>query len=203
MIDARETAQFAESLAEDIATAGYSIRAGFIDEEELAALRAALLSLQAVGRFRPAGVGKSAEVCGTERSDRIAWLDPEHASPGVSAVLARFEALRLVLNRRLFLGLFELECHFAHYPPGAFYRRHLDQLRGDSRRALTCVLYLNDAWRAEDGGALRIYLDLEGRALDVMPQGGRLVCLLSDRFEHEVLPAQRDRWSLTGWFRRR
>ena len=34
-------------------------------------------------------------------------------------------------------------------------------------------------------------------------QGGRLVAFLSDRFEHEVLPATRERMSFTGWFRRR
>jgi SM-20-related protein len=37
----------------------------------------------------------------------------------------------------------------------------------------------------------------------VLPQGGRLVAFLSDRFEHEVLPARRERMSFTGWFRRR
>jgi SM-20-related protein len=37
----------------------------------------------------------------------------------------------------------------------------------------------------------------------VLPQGGRLVAFQSDRFEHEVLPARRERMSFTGWFRRR
>ena len=40
-------------------------------------------------------------------------------------------------------------------------------------------------------------------SVDVLPQGGRLVAFLSDRFEHEVLPARRERMSFTGWFRRR
>jgi SM-20-related protein len=66
---------------------------------------------------------------------------------------------------------------------------------------LSCVLYLNDGWRAEDGGALRLYLPT--RHCDVLPRAGTLVAFLSERFEHEVLPAQRERLSLTGWFRRR
>jgi SM-20-related protein len=41
------------------------------------------------------------------------------------------------------------------------------------------------------------------RVRDVLPVAGTLVCFLSDRFEHEVLPATRERLSLTGWFRRR
>ena len=39
-----------------------------------------------------------------------------------------------------------------------------------------------------------------GASQDVLPQGGRLVAFLSDRFEHEVLPARRDRLSFTGWY---
>ena len=38
---------------------------------------------------------------------------------------------------------------------------------------------------------------------DVLPVAGTLVCFLSDRFDHEVLPATRERLALTGWFRRR
>ncbi len=43
----------------------------------------------------------------------------------------------------------------------------------------------------------------EGGARDVAPIGGRLVIFRSDQFEHEVLPARRERLSFTGWFRRR
>ncbi|MNF18077.1 hypothetical protein D3C80_2219580 [compost metagenome] len=45
---------------------------------------------------------------------------------------------------------------------------------------------------------------LEGGAEhDVMPTGGCLVVFLSGDVPHEVLPASRDRLSITGWFRRR
>jgi SM-20-related protein len=63
------------------------------------------------------------------------------------------------------------------------------------------VLYLNEGWRAEDGGALRLYLP-DGPH-DVSPCAPTLVAFLSERFEHEVLPARRERLSLTGWFGRR
>ena len=58
------------------------------------------------------------------------------------------------------------------------------------------------AGQPEDGGQLRIYTG-GGASVDVLPQGGRLVAFQSDRFEHEVLPARRERMSFTGWFRRR
>jgi len=35
----------------------------------------------------------------------------------------------------------------------------------------------------------------------ILPESGRLALFLSDRIPHEVLPARRVRWSLTGWFR--
>ena len=85
------------------------------------------------------------------------WSRPAPRRPS-GCCLERFETLRLELNRELQLGLLDFECHFAVYPPGAFYRRHLDRFATDDRRTLSCVLYLNDAWSAQDGGALRLHL---------------------------------------------
>lgn len=112
------------------------------------------------------------------------------------------ESLRIAMNRRLFLGLEDFESHFALYPPGAFYLKHLDRFRDDDRRMVSAVLYLNQAWLPEHGGHLRMYLEDRGD-YDVLPTGGCLVVFLSGEIPHEVLPATRDRLSLTGWFRRR
>jgi len=196
-------AQAAESIAADIAARGYSFAGQFLAEPELHALRAECLRLHAAGEFRPAAVGKSAQRLPAVRADEIAWLDLAQSTPAVAAAMRRFEALRLALNRMLYLGLFELECQFAHYRAGAAYRRHRDQFPGDSTRRLSCVFYLNEAWTAADGGALRIHLEAQEDNVDILPEGGTLACFLSDRFEHEVLPAARDRWSLAGWFRTR
>ena len=111
-------------------------------------------------------------------------------------------ALREAMNRGLFLGLEDFESHFALYPPGAFYLKHVDRFRDDDRRMVSAVVYLNDAWLPEHGGQLRMYLG-EGVEHDVVPTGGCLVVFLSGEVPHEVLPAIRDRLSLTGWFRRR
>ena len=112
------------------------------------------------------------------------------------------DTLRGELNRQLFLGLEDFECHFALYEPGAFYQKHVDRFRDDDRRAVSAVLYLNEEWLAEQGGALRLYPEgVEPR--DVLPQLGTLAVFLSANLPHEVLPATRERLSLTGWFRRR
>jgi SM-20-related protein len=196
-------AQTAEAIAADIAARGYALVPRFLDGSELNALRAECLRSHHAGQFRPAGVGKPATRLPAIRADEILWLDLAQPAPAIAAAMLRFEALRLVLNRTLYLGLFELECQFAHYRAGAAYRRHCDQISGDPGRRLSCVLYLNDTWTLADGGALRLYLDAPETSVDILPQGGTLACFLSERFEHEVLPAARDRWSLAGWFRTR
>jgi SM-20-related protein len=130
------------------------------------------------------------------------WIDPVRATRGEAVLLARIERLRAALNRSLQLGVFELELQWALYPPGAHYARHLDAFRGDRARLVSLVLYLNEAWQPSDGGALRLHLDT-GSHRDVAPHAGTLVAFLSDRFEHEVLSATRERLSLAGWLRRR
>jgi SM-20-related protein len=115
------------------------------------------------------------------------------------------ELLRQTLNRELTLGLLGFEAHLALYPPGARYRCHLDQFQDTGDRVLSTSLYLNPDWGAEDEGFLRLYLDEPGSAPfeDVLPVGGTLVCFLSGRFHHEVLPSRLERLSATGWFTRR
>ena len=119
-----------------------------------------------------------------------------------AAKAAQNDELRQALNQAFYLGLADYESHFAHYPPGAFYQKHLDRFRDDDRRTVSAVLYLNDDWQADQGGALRLYPD-GGEPLDVLPEAGTLVLFMSADLPHEVLPATRERLSLTGWFRRR
>ncbi|BBI60303.1 hypothetical protein HSBAA_16090 [Vreelandella sulfidaeris] len=52
------------------------------------------------------------------RGDAIHWLD--HESAAQRRYLDAMSELQQALNHALFLGLFEYEAHFAHYPPGAF-----------------------------------------------------------------------------------
>jgi SM-20-related protein len=83
------------------------------------------------------------------------------------------------------------------YPPGSFYKRHLDQFRKDDHRKLSVICYLNEDWHEEHGGQLRMYLPEE--TVDFLPLAGRLVCFRSDQIEHEVIAGTRERRSLTGW----
>ena len=155
------------------------------------------------GALNPAGVGRGQGLAVREgiRGDSIQWLEHGQSAPS-DGYLQAMDELRSALNQAFYLGLEDFECHFACYPPGAFYQKHLDRFRDDDRRTVTAVYYLNEAWQTEHGGALRLYL-ADDTELDVLPSAGTLVLFISAELPHEVLPASRERLSLTGWFRRR
>lgn len=156
--------------------------------------------------FRRAGIGRQDDhhLNRFVRTDQIRWIEPNQGANG--AFLAWMENLRLALNRRLFLGLFDYEAHFARYEPGAYYKRHLDAFAGRSNRVLSTVLYLNPDWQLDQGGELLIYpaddpLPVTEPIERLLPRLGTLVVFLSEVFPHEVLPASRTRHSIAGWFR--
>jgi SM-20-related protein len=206
-IPPQEPPNNAERIAATLADAGWCVTDDFLAALVVNQLRHEAAQCWEAGAFRRAGVGRGEdlELRVDVRTDRVLWLDPATLSGAQQHYWQQLEQLRLAVNRNLFLGLHELEAHLAVYPPGTYYRKHLDQFRGLGLRQLSCVLYLNDGWGADDGGALRIYTDpQDAHAFDeVLPVGGRLVTFLSARFLHEVLPARRERYSVTGWFKRR
>lgn len=196
-----------DRISDRIGRDGWVAIPSFIVPGMVAALGEECARLAAQGSFHDAAIGSGADrqIAGDVRADQILWLEQSGSSEAQKECLDRFEEMRLKLNRELQLGLFEFECHFARYTPGAFYRKHLDQFSRDSRRRLSIILYLNSNWQSEDGGELRLYLERkpESGHVDIRPDGGTLVLFLSDRFPHEVLPAKRERLSLTGWFKTR
>lgn len=194
-----------DTLLDALEDRGWCVYPGFLPQDSVAALRATCLERLEGGEFHTAGIGSGqAQVVSEIRGDHIRWLDADDPHPAVKNYLATMESLRLAVNRRFYLGLRELEAHLAAYPMGAYYKKHLDRFRDDDRRALTVICYLNEHWAPEDGGLLRFWPDPsgEGECLDIPPLGGTLVTFLSDLYWHEVLPAQRQRLALTGWFKR-
>lgn len=197
-----DAGQVADALAEQ----GWIVLPGFLPLDKVRELRAQAQVQWEAGKFHAAGVGRGRELNINEavRGDQVQWLEP--ATIGALADYQAFvEGLRQNLNRLLYLGLFEFEAHFAVYPPGAFYTRHLDNFRGTSARLVTAVLYLNENWRDSEGGQLRLYTNGgdEGEYLDIFPHAGTLALFRSPTFWHEVKPALRERFSVTGWLRTR
>lgn len=152
--------------------------------------------------FKPAGVGRQGDYQRNQdvRGDAIQWLEP--GDPAVTEFLRWMDKLRLGINQRLFLGLFDYECHYAVYAPGAFYQKHRDAFRGSPGRKLSTVLYLNPEWDLVAGGELVLYDEAgEEQLVRLAPECGKLVLFLSEDFPHEVLPATQSRQSIAGWFR--
>lgn len=191
-----------DQAADALAQAGWWYGDQAVPEHLLAELREDMQTLIEADALERAGVGRETDfhIDRTVRRDRILWLNGQRPAPARFLSLA--EHVRRELNRRLFLGLFEYEAHYAHYPPGAFYRRHVDSFRGAANRILSTVTYLNTDWQPGDGGELVLYADEGDEVLArIAPKAGRLVIFLSEELPHEVLPARRDRFSIAGWYR--
>jgi SM-20-related protein len=190
-----------ESIATDIQGRGYSIKPNGLPMALAEALWGHLQSMSAQ-QFDRAGIGRDDAYALNSfvRTDEICWITGE--SRAGQQWLNWMAVLQHYLNRRLLLGLFSFESHFAHYAPGDFYKRHLDAFKGGANRILSVVVYLNPGWQPVDGGELVIYTDeVDQDSIRVTPAFGTLVVFLSEDFPHEVLPAQRDRYSIAGWFR--
>lgn len=193
--------RFSEALLDEVAAAlrqrDWLVLDGCLDEALLTALADRATSTP----LSPAAMGRGGERrhSASRRGDGIAWLDASQ-SPD-SQLIAAMENLLQGVNQRLFLGLFSVEAHYAHYPPGAAYEKHRDAFRSSSSRVLSLVLYLNRDWRREEGGQLRLYTT-DGAAIseEIVPRWGRLVIFLSEAVPHEVLSASRDRYSIAAWF---
>lgn len=190
------------TLADALRRDGWATVRHLVDDDLVDALAAEARAHREAQRLQPAATGRAdGRQRGGLRGDSTLWLDDAACGAASARLLAAFEALRVDMDRRLLLGLREVEAHFAHYPPGAAYVRHRDRFRDDDARVLSLVLYLNRDWPEDAGGALRLHLP--GGARDIAPVAGTAVLFLSDEIEHEVLPATRDRFSIAAWFRRR
>ncbi len=190
-----------DRIAEELATQGYSISHQALPEwlaKDLVHCQREL----SPELFSPAGIGRQTQFQQNQfvRNDEICWIDG--TTPSGQQWLSWCDALKQHLNRRLFMGLFSFESHFAHYPPGSFYKRHFDAFKGESNRVLSLVTYLNDDWQLQDGGELVLYQDADDNdGISVLPRMGTIAIFLSEDFPHEVKPAVRDRYSIAGWYR--
>jgi len=187
-----------DAIADGLAEHGYAVADQFLSQHEVNEILQAG-GFQTNSDFKKAGIGnkQSLQIQEAIRGDYIKWLD-KHSSPeAIRVYLNRLQELIVFLNQALFLSLKDFEVHMTVYPEGSYYKRHLDQFKKDDHRKLSVILYLNDNWKDEQGGQLRMYLPDQTK--DFLPLAGRLVIFRSDAIEHEVLPATRERLSITGW----
>jgi SM-20-related protein len=197
-----------EKIIDALATGGCYVGESIFSNELSSRLLTRARGLHDANELSVARVGRAASASGAShetaiRSDTTRWLDDMPSDASERDAVNAVNALRAALNKTLFIGAQSAELHFAHYAPGAFYKTHRDRFADDDARVVSLVFYLNEAWPAEVGGELVIYDAAMTSLHRVAPRAGTMVAFLSDRFPHEVLPATCDRFSLTGWLRRR
>ena len=178
----------------------FEILPDFLDSPQTEALLKEAKTLHSAGKFSAATVGKDRTAVPDQRGDQILWWDTTGQTPAQSTFIKRLNQLRETLNQTLFLGLHDWEGHYAHYPPGGRYEKHVDRFQKDDKRVLSTVFYLNERWESSWGGQLRLYLP-QGNTVEVAPRGGTLALFFSDQIPHEVVKATMPRWSVAGWFR--
>jgi len=186
-------------VADGLAENGFSIIDNFLSPGEVQSILELEDFKNGMLQFKKAGIGKfhDKQINEAIRGDYIQWIDRTTAAPPIQTYLSKLNELISFVNQNLFLSLKDYEVHLTMYPPGSYYKRHLDQFKKDDHRKLSVICYLNEDWKEEEGGQLRIYQS--EKVTDVLPAAGRLVCFRSDQLEHEVLPATRPRLSITGW----
>ncbi len=186
-------------VADGLAEKGFAVIDNFLTPKEVIQILLSDEFKESTNRFKKAGIGKKQDLQINEsiRGDYIYWIDKISAPDATKVYLNKLSDLLQFLNQSLFLSLKDYEVHLTIYPAGTFYKRHLDQFKADDHRKLSVICYLNNNWIEEYGGQLRLHL-LE-QLVDILPVAGRLVCFRSDQIEHEVLPATKERLSLTGW----
>ncbi len=188
-----------ERIADGLAENGYAVTDQFLSQDEVNGILSLKEFKNGLEHFKKAGIGKKQDLHINEavRGDYIHWIDKNSVSGFLKVYLDRLTDLMQFLNESLFLSLKDHEVHMTIYPGGSFYRKHLDQFNRDDHRKLSVICYLNNNWKENEGGQLRLYLP--EKVMDFFPTSGRIICFRSDQIEHEVLPATRPRLSLTGW----
>jgi SM-20-related protein len=178
---------------------GFVVIREFMTSAEVNDLRAELHARQASGAMKKAGVGKneSFQIQEDTRGDFISWINPEEATGALSSYIGKVDEIVQLLNRNFYLGIRDYEMHLTAYPAGTFYKRHTDRHKTGSSRIVSFLLYLNEQWQSADGGELCIY-EGDKTLASILPEEGTLALFLSEK-EHEVLPTNRERASITGW----
>lgn len=197
--------QFGDEIATALGSDGYYFKDLFFNIEEVNQLREFAQGILAKGKFKSAGIGKDHSFHQNKdiRTDSIFWIDRAFLPENLTFFYRQFDAFVAEVNRTCYLGIVESELHFAVYPKGTFYKKHLDVFQHTSSRRLSFICYLNEEWKPADGGQLRLYPKVSNDSyyLDIEPIGGRMLCFMSGDIPHEVLVSHNERWSITGWLK--
>jgi Rps23 Pro-64 3,4-dihydroxylase Tpa1-like proline 4-hydroxylase len=202
--------------AEGLVANNFCVIDDFIDQVEGRQLRDEVAALYRDGRMVDGQIGTNAEgnvgsVRPDMRTDKMLWM--EGSEPFVGKILKR-HILRMDVFAQKINMLMEAICPAESwagcgrskimatcYPAGGSrYVAHYDNPNQNGRK-LTLILYLNEFWKAGDGGTLRI--KTKSTQVDIAPLFCRMLSFWSDRrCPHEVQPTAqgKDRFAITIWY---
>jgi len=164
-------------------------------------LKQNLLALHSEKMLVQAGTGNDTVVVQDKlfRSDKIYWLDRNNNNLYENSFFDLIDSFVAYLNSTCYTGITGYEFHYALYEPGTFYKKHIDQFNNNSSRKYSMIMYLNEGWQQTDGGELCLYH--AGSQQTIAPENGRSVFFNSRELAHEVLLANKQRMSITGWLK--
>lgn len=193
-----------ELITHHLCTQGFCIIDDFLDLQYCQSLRSTAMKQHDEGLFKSSKIGPNirAQHNNTIRSDDIFWLEEHSSDPAIQVYLEQVMRISHYLNQSLFLGIKELEAHFAAYKPGTFYKRHVDQFATQKTRKISCVYYLNENWQSHYGGELKLYDKADQLIQLVSPVENRFICFNSE-LPHEVCVTHHPRYSIAGWMKTR
>lgn len=151
--------------------------------------------LSHLNKFRNAAIQNG--VVNNIRSDHILWLQPEFQISHLH--IQTLQQFSQILNRAFYLGIKDVEAHFACYHAGEFYTLHRDNPQDKNGRMISSVYYLHGQWQTDWGGELRLQ-DKHGQWHIIQPKPNRMALFQSDLL-HEVLISKQQRLSITAWLR--
>ncbi len=148
-----------------------------------------------LNEFRAAAIQNG--VISNIRSDHILWINDnlDIAQQHIDTL----KQLSNTLNRSFYLGINDIEAHFACYNTGEFYALHRDNPQGKNGRMISAVYYLHEQWHEDWGGQLHLQ-DKNNQWHTIQPQPNRIAMFQSDLL-HEVIEAKHQRLSITAWLR--
>ncbi len=185
----------ADQILNDLDQHGFA----FIDDAYSSEYTQALLEecTSHFNQFRDAAIQNG--VMSQIRSDHILWINDELKI--AQQHIDYLNALSEQLNQAFFLGIQEVEAHFACYNAGEFYALHRDNPQQKNGRLISTVYYLHEEWKEDWGGELRLQ-DKNEQWHVIAPKPNRIAIFQSDLL-HEVIQAKQQRLSITAWLRSR
>lgn len=185
------------SWIDELSSSNYVVIDRFLNPDTYSDVRSCFLAN--LSSFTKAGIGalNKNTINHDIRGDHTYWLDSKRDAT-LNSFWSLIDETMLVFNRYCFLSLSGHEFHFANYPPGTKYEKHVDQFDNRGNRMITLVIYLNKDWKKGDGGELEIFLK-DGESVIIDPVESRCVMFKSAEVPHCVKESLKDRYSLTGW----